>query len=325
MILVRNLLLIVHFFSFFKPTDAQVNKEIYRNDIRILKHYNDSNSYKQTVRRVFKSNPEWLFNEELVYLTNLYLNVNNIDSSIIAYKYWLKKFDVLDDTLLVQKSYASLSENKLFLSKFSKESFNQHLLSSYIYKNNYFLNCKEALAEQAGIMAIDQFIRQNDDVFNMRKAVILMDSVNFNNFVSLVKTNGWYKLRYQDKFSSHIFTPFLWHHLRNENEFPVLIDLLKMGVDSGELVGWTIPMSIDCYLSEKNEPIVYGINIVCLNNEIESSKFKDINAIDKKRAEYGLAPLYFDAVIEGFKLPKGYVPDPNYKWSKFYDSKLLEK
>ncbi|KQT18561.1 hypothetical protein ASG31_07545 [Chryseobacterium sp. Leaf404] len=189
------------------------------------------------------------------------------------------------------------------------EEFKDVLAQYDDLENQYFRTLKnpKAYMEIQNLIAKDQLVRENDELFN--KLARKTDSTNITELMELTKKYGWEKRGWV----------LLWHHrgISNDRKFvwdffkPYLENAIKKdNVNKDFFVDFEeFDKSFDAYLNKESKGAIYTLR--SLGNLNGNTEYYDIQNLDKRRKSVGLPPLYFEYFLDNnSELPEGYEYNP---------------
>lgn len=189
------------------------------------------------------------------------------------------------------------------------EEFKDVLAQYDDLENQYFRTLKnpKAYMEIQNLIARDQLVRENDELFN--KLAKKTDSTNITELMELTKKYGWEKRGWillwhhrgisdDQKFVWDFFKPYLENEIKKDN------------VDKDFFVDFEeFNNSSDDFDKRIDSGSIYTCNTI--GNINGCSYFKDIKNLDKRRKSVGLPPLYFEYFLSNnSELPEGYEYNP---------------
>ena len=178
-----------------------------------------------------------------------------------------------------------------------------------VYINSIDLDLQNQLTE---LYARDQFAR--DLSYDLLKGTTFensstkyVDSINLRDLANIFVENGNSFFKKAGHNSSYFLV--LWHALSNCGSdqcgdtgcYDVINRFLKQAVLNGLYPNSTYAFVIDRANHLCGLPSVYGEY-----TKIVGGSYQDLKLIDERRAEIFLPPLWQDALIQGYALPKGY-------------------
>ena len=164
---------------------------------------------------------------------------------------------------------------------------------SYISEFYNKLEHPKIYREVDSLMAIDQEYRTNGSEW---KDINRIDSLNINRLIEITKEYGWQKKGWL----------VLWHQRGTYGEDNYVWNFFKPHIDKEIKEGkikrdfWT-NFEEEKFLVENRQQI-YGFYW----NQFDEFPLIDIENVDKRRTENGLAPLWYLNKVYGIELPPGY-------------------
>ena len=177
--------------------------------------------------------------------------------------------------------------NETLFSEIEKE-YGNHI--SKFYKN---LKHPDIYREVDSLMERDQEMRTNGSKW---KEISRIDSLNINRLIEITKKYGWQNKGWL----------ILWHQRGTYGEENYVWNFFKPYIDSqikkGEMRKdfWTLFEEEKSLINNKEQ--ILGL----YTNQFKEYPIKDIKNVDRRRAEFGLPPLWYMEKIYGIELPKEY-------------------
>ena len=175
-------------------------------------------------------------------------------------------------------------------------------------ENQYFreLINPAAYMEIQTLIAKDNLVRENDEIFNMLAKKT--DSSNIRQLINLTQKYGWEKRSWV----------LLWHHRAtykdNDKIWQFFIPYLQTEIANDRLnkdffVDFEeFTKSLNAHFTKKNDGAIYTLQT--LGNLNHNEMYSDVKNLDNRRKTVGLPPLYFDHIIYKIKLPENYKYNP---------------
>ncbi len=147
--------------------------------------------------------------------------------------------------------------------------------------------------EVDSLMKLDQEYRTNGSEW---KEVARIDSLNINRLIEITKEYGWQKKGWlvlwhqrgtygQDNYVWNFFKPHIDEQIKNDK---INRDFWVMFEEERSII--------------KNKEQIYGMYW----NQFDEYPIMDIENVDKRRAEFGLPPLWYMEKVYGIELPVKY-------------------
>lgn len=203
--------------------------------------------------------------------------------------------------LIINSIHNTNASKNYFLSFREFNNFrNQTLFSDIeneyeIHISKFYAKLKhpEIYREVDSLIEKDQEMRTNGSSL---KEISRIDSLNIKRLIEITKEYGWHEKGWL----------ILWHQRGTFGEENYVWDFFKPYIDNqikkGEIRKdyWTMFEEEKSIINTKEQ--IFGL----YTNNFKEYPIKDIKNVDKRRAEFGMPPLWYIEKIYGIELPKEY-------------------
>lgn len=284
-------------FAFISQISFAQNVFKAQKEIYLAQYYNADKNLKESLQhylKAFELNPKSDSN-------------NYLKASSIAFS--LKKDKVAKKLLI--KSIIQEEAPLDFINEFKElqpykntEEFKDVISKYDIYRDEYYRNMKHPYAyfKIKELVAIDQFIRKDDEVF--KKMESKTDSTNISELIKLNKKfgyeqRGWLVIWHhrgtydENNFVWKFYKPFFEQEIAKDNiDKSIIVDFEEFQNSFTSIVK-----------QEKMKGALYTMQTL---GNLGQTEYFDIKNLDKRRKSVGLPPLYFDHLIYQVPLPEDY-------------------
>lgn len=220
------------------------------------------------------------------YATAAALNLGRIDKAKELLTASIHNTNTSKDYFFNFKEFDDFRHEKMFVEV--ENEYENHISEFY---NN--LKHPEIYKEIDSLVAVDQEYRTN---IEKRKEMAKIDSLNIQRLIEITKEYGWQPKAWI----------ILWHQRGTYGQSNYVWDFFKPYIDEQIANGtmrksfWTMYEEEKSIMDTKEQ--IYGLYW----GQFDQFPIKDIENVDKRRTEKGLAPLWYLEKVYGIILPEAY-------------------